>query len=63
MLDLSTLKLGFIGFGNMAGAMADGFLRAGVLPGARLGKWRVADSLARCVREPLGATRRKRGAL
>ena len=37
MLDLSTLKLGFIGFGNMAGAMADGFLRAGVLPGARLG--------------------------
>lgn len=37
MLDLSTLKLGFIGFGNMAGAMADGFLRAGVLPADRLG--------------------------
>ncbi|EJW95457.1 pyrroline-5-carboxylate reductase, partial [gut metagenome] len=36
-LKLSTLKLGFIGFGNMATAMADGFLRSGVISPERLG--------------------------
>ena len=37
MLELSTLKLGFIGFGNMATAMADGFIRSGVISADRLG--------------------------
>lgn len=33
---MKTLQIGFLGFGNMAGAMADGFLRSGALPPERI---------------------------
>jgi len=29
MLDLSTVRIAFLGFGNMASAMADGWIRSG----------------------------------
>ncbi len=44
------VKVGFIGFGNMASAMADGWIASGVVPGDRL-----------CVREPLRGPLRAHG--
>ena len=37
MLDISTARIAFLGFGNMASAMADGFLRSGVVKPEQLG--------------------------
>ena len=37
MTDLSSARVAFLGFGNMACAMADGFIRSGILPAAQLG--------------------------
>ncbi len=37
MRDISSLKVAFLGFGNMAGAMADGFIRSGILKPEALG--------------------------
>lgn len=36
MSDLSSTRIGFIGFGNMASAMADGLIRSGNAPAANL---------------------------
>lgn len=35
-MDISQVKIGFIGFGNMAGAMADGWIASGKVPAANL---------------------------
>lgn len=37
MLDLATARIAFLGFGNMAGAMADGFIRSGAIAPERMG--------------------------
>ena len=37
MLDISTSRITFLGFGNMASAMADGFLRSGAIKPEQLG--------------------------
>lgn len=37
MLDISTSRIAFLGFGNMASAMADGFLRSGAIKPEQLG--------------------------
>lgn len=37
MLDLRTARVAFLGFGNMASAMADGFIRSGILSAGQLG--------------------------
>lgn len=37
MADISKLKIAFIGFGNMASAMADGWIKSGQVPAAHLG--------------------------
>ena len=37
MLDLSTVRIAFLGFGNMASAMADGWIRSGVVKPEQLG--------------------------
>ena len=36
MVDVSQCKIGFIGFGNMASAMADGWIASGVVPAGNL---------------------------
>lgn len=39
MLDVSAVRIAFLGFGNMASAMADGWIRSGaVKPGAARGR-------------------------
>ena len=37
MLDLSTVRIAFLGFGNMASAMADGWIRSGAVKPEQLG--------------------------
>lgn len=37
MLDLSTVRIAFLGFGNMASAMADGWIRSGAVRPEQLG--------------------------
>lgn len=37
MADISELRIAFIGFGNMASAMADGWIKSGKVPAAHLG--------------------------
>ena len=36
MVDVSQCKIGFIGFGNMASAMADGWIASGAVPAGNL---------------------------